>query len=107
MLKQELLSLQDNSVKYFPCTTAFSLLSAAFWKALGGKGDYQTSKTLRNVVKLPRLFACSNKTGNLIVSIQIYDNVGYGQKFTLRYYTSVDVMLAAVVSIVILTSLKW
>ncbi|XP_061878252.1 scinderin like b [Entelurus aequoreus] len=40
---------------------------AAFWSALGGKKEYQTSKTLQNVVKPPRLFGCSNKTGRLIV----------------------------------------
>ncbi|XP_061695508.1 scinderin like b [Syngnathoides biaculeatus] len=40
---------------------------AAFWSALGGKKEYQTSKTLQNVIKLPRLFGCSNKTGRLIV----------------------------------------
>uniref|UniRef100_A0A4W6CY15 Scinderin like a n=1 Tax=Lates calcarifer TaxID=8187 RepID=A0A4W6CY15_LATCA len=37
-----------------------------FWKALGGKKPYQTSKMLQNVVKPPRLFGCSNKTGRLI-----------------------------------------
>ncbi|KAG8003263.1 Gelsolin [Nibea albiflora] len=37
-----------------------------FWAALGGKGDYQTSKSLRKTIKAPRLFACSNKTGRLI-----------------------------------------
>uniref|UniRef100_A0AAQ6IEA9 Gelsolin-like domain-containing protein n=1 Tax=Anabas testudineus TaxID=64144 RepID=A0AAQ6IEA9_ANATE len=42
---------------------------SGFWTALGGKKDYQTSKTLQKVVKPPRLFACSNKTGRLIVSI--------------------------------------
>lgn len=71
-VKKSLFSLQDNSVKYSQCATVFSSLSAGFWEALGGKGDYQTSKTLRNVIKPPRLFACSNKTGNLIVSIQRY-----------------------------------
>ncbi|KAF3691314.1 Gelsolin Actin-depolymerizing factor [Channa argus] len=40
--------------------------SAGFWAALGGKKDYQTSKNLQNVIKPPRLFACSNKTGRLI-----------------------------------------
>ncbi|KAF7669778.1 hypothetical protein LDENG_00124040 [Lucifuga dentata] len=39
---------------------------AGFWCALGGKQDYQTSKSLQNVVKPPRLFGCSNKTGRLI-----------------------------------------
>ncbi|XP_060775704.1 scinderin like a [Neoarius graeffei] len=37
-----------------------------FWCALGGKQDYQTSRSLRNTVKPPRLFGCSNKTGRLI-----------------------------------------
>uniref|UniRef100_A0A665UHZ2 Gelsolin-like n=1 Tax=Echeneis naucrates TaxID=173247 RepID=A0A665UHZ2_ECHNA len=40
---------------------------ADFWSALGGKKDYQTSKSLQNMVKPPRLFGCSNKTGRLIV----------------------------------------
>uniref|UniRef100_A0A8C6WFR4 Scinderin like a n=1 Tax=Neogobius melanostomus TaxID=47308 RepID=A0A8C6WFR4_9GOBI len=40
----------------------------SFWAALGGKTEYQTSKMLKNVVKPPRLFECSNKTGRLIVS---------------------------------------
>ncbi|KAJ0065402.1 hypothetical protein NL108_009523 [Boleophthalmus pectinirostris] len=38
----------------------------SFWAALGGKKEYQTSKTLQNAMKPPRLFACSNKTGRLI-----------------------------------------
>uniref|UniRef100_A0A8C6SA64 Scinderin like a n=1 Tax=Neogobius melanostomus TaxID=47308 RepID=A0A8C6SA64_9GOBI len=41
----------------------------SFWAALGGKTEYQTSKMLKNVVKPPRLFECSNKTGRLIVSV--------------------------------------
>uniref|UniRef100_A0A673FPY0 Gelsolin-like n=1 Tax=Sinocyclocheilus rhinocerous TaxID=307959 RepID=A0A673FPY0_9TELE len=40
---------------------------AGFWSALGGKKGYQTSSTLRNMVKPPRLFGCSNKTGRLMV----------------------------------------
>ncbi|XP_059200068.1 scinderin like b isoform X1 [Centropristis striata] len=40
---------------------------ADFWSALGGKKEYQTSKSLRNMVKPPRLFGCSNKTGRLVV----------------------------------------
>ncbi|KAE8291114.1 Gelsolin Actin-depolymerizing factor [Larimichthys crocea] len=40
---------------------------ADFWSALGGKKEYQTSKSLQNVVKPPRLFGCSNKTGRLDV----------------------------------------
>ncbi|XP_023272273.1 gelsolin-like [Seriola lalandi dorsalis] len=39
---------------------------ADFWAALGGKKDYQTSRTLQKTVKPPRLFGCSNKTGRLI-----------------------------------------
>uniref|UniRef100_A0A8C2BQP9 Macrophage-capping protein n=1 Tax=Cyprinus carpio TaxID=7962 RepID=A0A8C2BQP9_CYPCA len=39
---------------------------AGFWSALGGKKDYQTSKSLQKTVKPPRLFGCSNKTGRLI-----------------------------------------
>uniref|UniRef100_A0A672T9H1 Macrophage-capping protein n=1 Tax=Sinocyclocheilus grahami TaxID=75366 RepID=A0A672T9H1_SINGR len=44
-----------------------SVSSAGFWSALGGKKEYQTSSTLRNMVKPPRLFGCSNKTGRLMV----------------------------------------
>ena len=42
---------------------------ADFWALLGGKKEYQTSKTLENTVRAPRLFGCSNKTGRVIVSI--------------------------------------
>ncbi|XP_053739756.1 scinderin like b isoform X1 [Synchiropus splendidus] len=40
---------------------------ADMWSALGGKKEYQSSKSLQNMVKPPRLFGCSNKTGRLIV----------------------------------------
>ncbi|KAG7488266.1 hypothetical protein MATL_G00032300 [Megalops atlanticus] len=40
---------------------------AGFWSALGGKKDYQTSRSLQKMVKPPRLFGCSNKTGRLTV----------------------------------------
>ncbi|XP_056149698.1 scinderin like b [Lampris incognitus] len=40
---------------------------ADFWSSLGGKKDYQTSKSLQNVIQPPRLFGCSNKTGRLDV----------------------------------------
>ncbi|KAB5535932.1 hypothetical protein PHYPO_G00123580 [Pangasianodon hypophthalmus] len=40
---------------------------AGFWAALGGKKEYQTSTTLKNTIKPPRLFGCSNKTGRLTV----------------------------------------
>ncbi len=46
-------------------------LKEDFWKALGGKMNYQTSEMLesKSIVHPPRLFACSNKTGKFIVSI--------------------------------------
>uniref|UniRef100_A0A673B593 Gelsolin-like n=1 Tax=Sphaeramia orbicularis TaxID=375764 RepID=A0A673B593_9TELE len=37
-----------------------------FWSALGGKGEYQTSRALQTAIKNARLFSCSNKTGRLI-----------------------------------------
>lgn len=40
---------------------------ADFWSTLGGKKDYQTSKSLQKMVSSPRLFGCSNKTGRLAV----------------------------------------
>ncbi|XP_060886675.1 scinderin like a [Labrus mixtus] len=41
---------------------------APFWEALDGKKPYQTSMNLRSqqIIKNPRLFGCSNKTGRLI-----------------------------------------
>ncbi|XP_056335721.1 adseverin [Danio aesculapii] len=41
----------------------------AFWMALGGKTEYQTSGLLesRTIAHPPRLFACSNKTGKFII----------------------------------------
>uniref|UniRef100_A0A8C4EP71 Gelsolin n=1 Tax=Dicentrarchus labrax TaxID=13489 RepID=A0A8C4EP71_DICLA len=41
-----------------------------FWEALGGKAEYRTSTRLKDKMDAhpPRLFACSNKTGNFIVS---------------------------------------
>ncbi|XP_051948893.1 adseverin [Xyrauchen texanus] len=40
-----------------------------FWKALGGKTEYQTSKMLESetIAHPPRLFACSNKTGRFSI----------------------------------------
>ncbi|XP_070830439.1 scinderin like b [Chaetodon trifascialis] len=40
---------------------------ADFWSALGGKKEYQSSKSLQNMIIPPRLFGCSNKTGRLAV----------------------------------------
>uniref|UniRef100_A0A4W5M755 Scinderin like a n=1 Tax=Hucho hucho TaxID=62062 RepID=A0A4W5M755_9TELE len=50
------------------CATAVSegKEPAGFWSALGGKKEYQTSISLQKMVKPPRLFGCSNKTGRLI-----------------------------------------
>ncbi|XP_067086419.1 scinderin like a [Osmerus mordax] len=39
---------------------------AGLWSALGGKKEYQTSKSLQKTVKPPRLFGCSNKIGRLV-----------------------------------------
>lgn len=46
------------------------LLTDDFWDALGGKTEYRTSTRLKDKMDThpPRLFACSNKTGNFIVS---------------------------------------
>uniref|UniRef100_A0A8C5EAR1 Gelsolin n=1 Tax=Gouania willdenowi TaxID=441366 RepID=A0A8C5EAR1_GOUWI len=43
--------------------------SGEFWECLGGKGDYRTSSRLKDKMDAhpPRLFACSNKTGNFII----------------------------------------
>ncbi|XP_037121236.1 gelsolin a isoform X2 [Syngnathus acus] len=40
-----------------------------FWDALGGKTEYRTSTRLKDKMDAhpPRLFACSNKTGNFII----------------------------------------
>ncbi|XP_030647090.1 gelsolin b [Chanos chanos] len=40
-----------------------------FWDALGGKSDYRTSPRLKNKMDAhpPRLFACSNKTGQFLI----------------------------------------
>uniref|UniRef100_A0A669DGV6 Gelsolin n=1 Tax=Oreochromis niloticus TaxID=8128 RepID=A0A669DGV6_ORENI len=40
-----------------------------FWEALGGKTEYRTSTRLKDKMDAhpPRLFACSNKTGNFII----------------------------------------
>jgi hypothetical protein len=50
---------------------------AGFWSALGGKKEYQTSKGLQNMVKPPRLFGCSNKSGCLSVSDGSVDECVY------------------------------
>ncbi|XP_076864772.1 scinderin [Brachyhypopomus gauderio] len=41
----------------------------AFWDALGGKTEYQTSERLesKSLTRPPHLFACSNKTGRFII----------------------------------------
>lgn len=47
------------------------LFTDDFWEALGGKTEYRTSTRLKDKMDAhpPRLFACSNKTGNFIVSL--------------------------------------
>lgn len=65
--------IQNKSTKYWTnflelMDVVFSSRSGDFWAALGGKKEYQTSKSLQNMVKAPRLFGCSNKTGRLTVS---------------------------------------
>ncbi|XP_071380443.1 scinderin like a [Centroberyx affinis] len=49
-----------------PTEVAESKEPAGFWSALGGKKEYQTSKSLKKMVQSVRLFGCSNKTGRLI-----------------------------------------
>ncbi|XP_071782366.1 scinderin like a [Centroberyx gerrardi] len=49
-----------------PTEVAESKEPAGFWSALGGKKEYQTSKSLQKMVQSLRLFGCSNKTGRLI-----------------------------------------
>uniref|UniRef100_A0A4W4FJ05 Macrophage-capping protein n=1 Tax=Electrophorus electricus TaxID=8005 RepID=A0A4W4FJ05_ELEEL len=44
-----------------------STRTSTFWTALGGKKEYQSSKSLQKMIKAPRLFGCSNKTGRLVV----------------------------------------
>ncbi|XP_067088047.1 gelsolin-like isoform X2 [Osmerus mordax] len=43
--------------------------SGEFWDALGGQTEYRTSSRLKNKMDThpPRLFACSNKTGNFVI----------------------------------------
>lgn len=44
-----------------------------FWSALGGKAEYRTSERLKSKMDThpPRLFACSNKTGQFLVSFHV------------------------------------
>lgn len=48
----------------------FGPFTDQFWEILGGKTKYRTSTRLKDKMDThpPRLFACSNKTGNFIVS---------------------------------------
>lgn len=56
--------------KILPDVFVFYCLTDDFWDALGGKAEYRTSTRLRDKMDShpPRLFACSNKNGNFIVS---------------------------------------
>lgn len=49
---------------------------ADFWSSMGGKKEYQSSHTLRNTVREPRLFGCSNRTGRMVVSPSQTGNTG-------------------------------
>lgn len=53
-------------------TEFFVFCGGDFWNALGGKAEYRTSTRLKDKMDThpPRLFACSNKTGRFIVSVQ-------------------------------------
>lgn len=46
-----------------------TLFPDGFWEVLGGKDDYCHSPRLQNKMDAhpPRLFACTNKTGNFLV----------------------------------------
>lgn len=51
-----------------------SSLTDAFWEALGGKTAYRTSPRLKDKrmdAHPPRLFACSNKIGRFVVSLEV------------------------------------
>lgn len=50
------------------------LCTDEFWKVLGGQTDYCQSPRLQNKMEIhpPRLFACSNKTGNFLVCLLKY-----------------------------------
>lgn len=56
--------------RVLPDAFVLCCLTDDFWDALGGKAEYRTSNRLRDKMDShpPRLFACSNKTGNFIVS---------------------------------------
>lgn len=64
---------------FIPCLNHETIISGRasvlftdqFWEALGGKTEYRTSTRLKDKMDAhpPRLFACSNKTGNFIVSV--------------------------------------
>uniref|UniRef100_A0AAQ5YLU3 Gelsolin n=1 Tax=Amphiprion ocellaris TaxID=80972 RepID=A0AAQ5YLU3_AMPOC len=55
-----------------PCLNTCSVslvVPDQFWEALGGKTEYRTSTRLKDKMDThpPRLFACSNKTGNFVI----------------------------------------
>uniref|UniRef100_A0A3Q3L5K8 Gelsolin n=1 Tax=Mastacembelus armatus TaxID=205130 RepID=A0A3Q3L5K8_9TELE len=51
------------------CEAKLVLSTDQFWDAVGGKTGYRTSARLKDKMDAhpPRLFACSNKTGNFII----------------------------------------
>lgn len=52
-----------------PPTPLVCMFTDAFWEVLGGKQDYCHVPRSKNKMEdfPPRLFACSNKTGNFLV----------------------------------------
>ncbi|CAB1324068.1 unnamed protein product [Coregonus sp. 'balchen'] len=63
--------------------TSFLGGGTGFWSALGGKKEYQTSRSLQKMVKPPRLFGCSNKTGRLIIFLWIGNEANEGIAITM------------------------
>uniref|UniRef100_A0A8B9GYN4 Gelsolin n=1 Tax=Astyanax mexicanus TaxID=7994 RepID=A0A8B9GYN4_ASTMX len=55
---------EKHGAKHF-CSVCCYICEDTFWEALGGKTEYRTSERLKNKMDShpPRLFACSNKTG--------------------------------------------
>lgn len=53
------------------------MLTGAFWDTLGGQDGYKRSPRLKSTMEdhPPRLFACSNKTGNFLVSLQSMSHI--------------------------------
>lgn len=70
-------SLVERSFIYSTLFFNYDFYTDVFWSALGGKAEYRTSERLKNKMDThpPRLFACSNKTGQFLVSLHVVKNV--------------------------------